>query len=705
MLANRAFLWYHTGVLARRIIRLTYGGLTRLRLGDSVVSARLRPVASPGRVALLTPTPRRDPVSSIENGLFLHRKAAGRSRRSAVAANHGKLVALVPAKNRAAAGLLLAASLLAVLITAPATARPVYTHTGSDSAYAETSNPAFGLDPKLQPQGFNYTGVYKVRELDPNLTGAGVTIAVISRSTTYIAGQPQNDYKPAANHNCFANTQFSFYDYAPAAVLGKQDAGAAGDSTHCTAVCSILFGQDPNAYYQPLGDFYYQAVSPQAKADIYEFWYFLTNNIFAGSAPDANIITASFGSQFQDWWTRGFEALAEQAGITVVAGIGNGFNACDPVLYPGAGANVIGVGVINSVRSEDAPTALSHFALAYPLFSSQGPTGDGRCKPDIVAPGNCLIAGHNEPNLYQPAGNWSSFATPIVAGTAALLVQKANENPSLALALSPEGGNCVIKAILLNSARKLPFWHKGLLAKDDDHAVPLDYLQGAGSLDAVAAYNQLTAGRFEPGVCPAVGWDLNKLNLIQKPVNTHRISVTEPTGKMITVTGCWNKHYNAVYPFDATPEKDVDLRIELWAVDANEPDRVLLDYSDSIADNIEHLWCKTDPNYTEYEIVISYSDIDDVNQPAETPPYALAWSVTDEPAKDNPLWYDLNADLAVDDADVGIMMNNIVAAIENQDRYLLGDINSDGSIDIKDLRLLLDYINASPAPTAAANGS
>jgi len=602
-----------------------------------------------------------------------------------VAANHGKLVAVIPAKNRAVAGLLLAASLLAGLVTA---------------------NSAFGLDLSPALGWADYTGVYKVRELDPNLTGAGVTIAVISRSTTYIAGQPQNDYRPAANHNCFANTQFSFYDYAPAAVLGKQDAGAAGDSTHCTAVCSILFGQDPDAYYQPLGDFYYQAVSPQAKADIYEFWYFLTNNVFAGSAPDANIITASFGSQFQDWWTRGFEALAEQAGITVVAGIGNGFNACDPVLYPGAGANVIGVGVINSVNSVDAPTALSHFALAYPLFSSQGPTGDGRCKPDIVAPGNCLIAGQDEPNLYQPAGNWSSFATPIVAGTAALLVQKANENPSLAFALSPEGGNCVIKAILLNSARKLPFWHKGLLTKDDDHAVPLDYLQGAGSLDAAAAYNQLTAGRFEPGVCPPAGWDLNKLDLIRKPANTHIIKMTEPAGKMITVTACWNKHYNAVYPFNAIPEKDVDLRIELWAVEANNPDRAyLLDYSDSIADNTEHLWCKTDPNYAEYEIIVSYADIDDANQPAETPPYALAWSVTDEPAKDDPLWYDLNADLAVDNADVGIMMNNIVACIENQDRYLLGDINSDGSIDIKDLQLLLDYINASPAPTAAANGS
>ena len=103
-----------------------------------------------------------------------------------------------------------------------------------------------------------------------------------------------------------------------------------------------------------------------------------------------------------------------------------------------------------------------------------------------------------EPNLYEPTGDWSSFATPVVAGAVAMLIQQAYADPNLQQAVSHDGGNCVIKSVLLNSATKLPYWHKGLLTKDDDHDVPLDYLQGAGMVNAVAASNQLLAGQHFP---------------------------------------------------------------------------------------------------------------------------------------------------------------------------------------------------------------
>jgi serine protease AprX len=138
--------------------------------------------------------------------------------------------------------------------------------------------------------------------------------------------------------------------------------------------------------------------------------------------------------------------MAQYHGAIIVAGIGNGLEACDPPLYPGASANVIGVGVIDSVNSDKAENYLAHFALPHREHSSFGPTGDGRCKPDIVSPGNCLVADANSPARYQTTGSWSSFSTPIVAGTLALLVQKAKEEPNLAPAISPEGGNCVMKA-------------------------------------------------------------------------------------------------------------------------------------------------------------------------------------------------------------------------------------------------------------------
>ena len=107
----------------------------------------------------------------------------------------------------------------------------------------------------LQPQVLNHTGIYALRKIDPNLTGTGVKIAVISRSITYIDDEPQNDYRPSIEHNCFKGKEFGFHDqYKPLPAL----------SPHSTAICSILFGEDPDAFIPELGQFYYQGAAPQA---------------------------------------------------------------------------------------------------------------------------------------------------------------------------------------------------------------------------------------------------------------------------------------------------------------------------------------------------------------------------------------------------------------------------------------------------------
>jgi len=535
-------------------------------------------------------------------------------------------------------------------------------------------------DKTLQPQGLNQVGIYKLRELDPNLTGADVKFAVVCRSITYINGEPQNDYRPNTGHYCFKGKQFDFHD---------QGELKADISPHSTAICSILVGEDANAFNPRLGYFHYQGTAPAAEADVYEFWYFLINNVFTNSPPDADVVTASIGNQFEDWWTRGIESLVEQYGLIVVAGIGNGSNVHDCPLYPGASANVIGVGVIDSVNTKNPATNLTHFSLVYPEHSSFGPTADGRCKPDIVAPGNCLAAESNEPNGYEPTGNWSSFSTPVVAGTIGLLVQKAREEPNLSSAVSPQGGNCVIKAILLNSAKKLPFWHKGLLEKDDDHKAPLDYIQGAGMLNAVGAYQQLIAGLNKPGDVPTTGWDNNVLDKNNNAQNIYKITVVKPAGKFITATVVWNKHYENTYPFESLPEKDTNLRLELWAVDVNDPNNnYLLDYSDSNTDNVEHIYRRADANYTNYEIILSTSEIKDPNQH-----YGLAWNVSDRQDRNSIFWYDLNADGIVNDLDFASLLDNWIIATQTPGTYFIGDINSNGVFDVNDIKILLSHKN------------
>lgn len=535
----------------------------------------------------------------------------------------------------------------------------------------------------LQPQGLNVAGIYALRGLDPNLTGAGVRVGVVCRTFTQ-NDEPQYDYRPNASHSCFQNAKLHFHDD------GKMPAGT---SPHETAICSILFGEDATGVAANLEPFSYQGALPAAEGDIYEMQHFITNYVFTQTKPAVDLVTASFGSPLEKWWTRGMESLAEHEGLPIIASIGNGTNASEPPLYPGAGSNAIGVGVVSSVNAENPATSLAYFALAYPEQSSRGPTDDGRCKPDLIAPGNCLVAGAESDQGYTASGTWSSFSTPVVAGAAGVLIQAAKQDKRLDGILSPDGGNCLLKAILMTSATKLPFWHKGRLTADDDHEVPLDYLQGAGMVNAAHAHQLLTAGRGAPGNVPATGWDLNRLEGSQGLQQVYRIVLEEPANKMLTVTLAWNRHYSQKYPFERLTDSDTDLRLEVWAIDSRNPnDSILLDHSDSKVDNIEHVYVETAAGYTTYAIVVSYGNPNERALPGER--YGVAWSVEDKPADDkNILWEDLNADGIVNDQDLAILMNNVAAGQKSPDAYVFGDINMNGSIDANDVKVVSAHRN------------
>jgi serine protease AprX len=133
----------------------------------------------------------------------------------------------------------------------------------------------------------------------------------------------------------------------------------------------------------------------------------------------------------------------------------NGFRTV-AITDPGNAENVITVG---STHRENPHT----YGVSY--FSSRGPTGDGRVKPDLVAPGEKITAPVPDQGFDTKDG--TSQATPHVSGVAAMLMAR---NPELI------GQPQRIKQILCTTATDLGRER---------------YFQGAGLIDALRALQEV----------------------------------------------------------------------------------------------------------------------------------------------------------------------------------------------------------------------
>lgn len=479
-----------------------------------------------------------------------------------------------------------------------------------------------------QPSSLGFCGIRALQHTSPELTGKGVLVAAVCRSMTYEDGLPKGDYRLNRFHQALRNGDLIFADGS------DQEQGV---SAHSTAIGGILVGNDSAGYHPDTGPFQYLGVCPDVSVDVYEFWRFVTLTVFGNQPFDADIITLSLGITFEDWWTRGIERLAQQKGILVVASAGNGNQVHDPLLYPAAGANVLAIGVLDAVQDTEGAFLLDQYSLPRPARSSYGPTADMRCKPDLVAPGRALVPIAHNYQDYEIRGDYSSFAAPIVAGSAALLVQEIRNDPNLISRIPETNRNCLIKSILMTSAQKLPWWHKGYPEVSDDHTAVLDYRQGAGALDINQAYQLLRSG-----LDSSLGWDSTSIEPSDRAEKAYEIIIPDPNGQILTATLNWNRHYKDQYPYHSLPDQDSNLRLELWAVDPNHSSvRIMVDYSDSVNDNVEHLYTLLDPAQRHYELVVKFSD---PNQcPHDHPqPFAISWTIGVDQAIGHPSWYDLN---------------------------------------------------------------
>ena len=117
------------------------------------------------------------------------------------------------------------------------------------------------------------------------------------------------------------------------------------------------------------------------------------------------------------------------SGVVVVAAAGNrgyqNFETADGVFESYAAFSVTDPGNANGVITVGATHRFWPHTYGVSFFSSRGPTGDGRLKPDLVAPGE-RIRGPLPRNTWGDLDG-TSMAAPHVSGAAAMLMARYSE--------------------------------------------------------------------------------------------------------------------------------------------------------------------------------------------------------------------------------------------------------------------------------------
>jgi len=392
-------------------------------------------------------------------------------------------------------------------------------------------------------------GVTVLRQVDPTLTGSGVKVAQPESASA----DTNSDYEvnPSYVYVGLPTNLFTYISTNGMVTNGFPN-GAGFESGHADAV-------GRNFYGIPFG-----AATNVAHVDNYDANYFFNHYIYNSHSllNSARVVNQSFAFAPSDEPTvdSAYDNYAATNNTIFLSGVGNGGGY--PVLPPGTAYNSIGVALYFSP----------------PLVA--GPTADGRCKPDIVAP-----------DVVDLGGEADSYAIPYVAGAAAILVQAANRGDG-GPATNAASDVRTIKALLLDGAIKPNGWTNGT-------AAPLDARYGAGLVNVFNSWEQLKGGQHAPiesttnssgGAHPPgantnnepalAGWNYTSISTqtTNDTVNHYYFNLPGVDAFTLTATLVWNKQAGA--------SAINNLNLFLY----NAANSNLITCSTSMVDNVEHIF-------------------------------------------------------------------------------------------------------------------
>lgn len=244
-------------------------------------------------------------------------------------------------------------------------------------------------------------------------SGQGITIAIIDAGFFKVNELPV--FKTAINENRIIAT----YDFVDNKI------NVYNENTHGMHVFSLIAankpddiqGSAPKANYILLrseDDFSESQIEELYWVDAAEYADSIGVDIISSSLGYSEFDNNSFNYEYIDLngattiISKACE-LASKKGILVVTSAGNeGNNNWNYITAPADADRILSVGSINS-------------DLSTSIFSSKGPSADGRIKPEVVAIGNNVKVQNIDGSTISGSG--TSFSAPTIAGLAACLWQ------------------------------------------------------------------------------------------------------------------------------------------------------------------------------------------------------------------------------------------------------------------------------------------